>query len=196
MITLRHAVESLYQISVIENKASSTKRLERLADLCIQELGAREVKDARKEVAIPGIGRDKQWDIAWTHAGKIRLGISLKSLLKNIPGAVPNRADDLMGEMANVQLLSPEIVTGYIMIFDIGAKIPRNGKRWVDIFRSHVEPLSGRSAPAWAAGMVEAIEIVEVDFSRGPHLVTSGNLDGFFDTLARRIFERNPGIEP
>ena len=69
---------------------------------------------AATEINVPGIGRSKKWDVGWPPAGRARLGISLKSLLRNIPGTVPNRVDDLTGEMANVQLLSPEIVTGYI----------------------------------------------------------------------------------
>ena len=44
--------------------------------------------------------------------------ISLKSIWKNVAGTVPNRLDDLMGEAANVQQMSPEVVTGYIMLFD------------------------------------------------------------------------------
>lgn len=35
--------------------------------------------------------------------------------------------------------------------------------------RDAVNRLSGRDAPAWAAGMVEASAIVEVDFSKGRH---------------------------
>ena len=193
MVTLKGAIEELHRIAVVEGKTTSTLRLSILADLCLQELASRRVVNAEKEVVIPGIGRAKKWDVAWRHGGKIRLGISLKSILKNIAGTVPNRADDLMGEMANVQLQSPEIVTGYIMVFDTQHEGRKDGRRWVDIFRSHVTPLSGREAPAWAPGMVEAISIVEVDFSDGPRLLSPSNLDDFFDSLARTVRERNPG---
>ena len=107
----------------------------------------------------------------WRGRQRVRcvLGISLKSLLRNVAGTVPNRVDDLTGEMANVQLLSPEIVTGYIMVFDTtGSGLRQDGTRWVDFFREAVERLSGRDAPAWAAGMVEASAVVEVDFSQAP----------------------------
>src|ERR1051326_5644282 len=70
------------------------------------------------EVGIRGLGRQKDWDLAYVLAGKPRLLVSLKSILKNMPGVVPNRLDDLMGEVANVQQLSPEIVTGYVVIMD------------------------------------------------------------------------------
>ena len=196
MLTLEKAIEDLYRIAVTEGKRTSTLRLGCLADLCVQELARRQVTNAGKEVVIPGIGRDKQWDVAWKHGGKVRLGISLKSILSNIPGTVPNRADDLMGEMANVQLLSPEIVTGYVMVFDSQSDVRRDGKRWVDVFRSHVERLSGRQAPAWAAGMVEAASIVEVDFSNGPLLLTPPTLDEFFDRLVQQLRARNPGAIP
>ncbi len=196
MLTLEKAIEDLYRIAVTEGKRTSTLRLGCLADLCVQELARRQVTNAGKEVVIPGIGRDKQWDVAWKHGGKVRLGISLKSILSNIPGTVPNRADDLMGEMANVQLLSPEIVTGYVMVFDTQSDVRRDGKRWVDVFRLHVERLSGRQAPAWAAGMVEAASIVEVDFSNGPLLLTPPTLDEFFDRLVQQLRARNPGAIP
>lgn len=49
------------------------------------------------EVGIRGLGRQKDWDLAYVLAGKPRLLISLKSILKNLSGVVPNRLDDLMG---------------------------------------------------------------------------------------------------
>lgn len=196
MITLGDAVADLYRIAIAEKKSRSTKRLDLLADLCVQELDRRGLRDAEKEVAVPGIGRHKKWDVAWRHGGKFRLGISLKSLLANIPGTVPNRADDLMGEMANVQLRSPEIVSGYIMVFDLNAAPPRkDGQLWVDVLRSYLDRIDGRAAPAWAAGMVEAMAIVEVGFAEGPRLVRPQDLDPFFDRLAATVKERNPSAD-
>ena len=193
-VTLEDAVNDLYRITVIEGKKTATNRLGRLGDLCVQELEAREIAGARKEVPVPGIGREKRWDVAWTYDGKVRLAISLKSMLSNISGSVPNRADDLMGEMANVQLRSPEIVTGYIMVFGGQTNNTQSGATsWVEVFRQAIQRLSGRQAPAWAPGMVEASAIVEVDFSEEPRLVGGNNLDDFFDQLARCVKERNPG---
>ena len=117
----------------------------------------------------------------------------MKSLLRNIAGTVPNRIDDLVGEVANVQLSSPEIVTGYIMIFNTsGNGLRRDGTRWADVFHDAVNRLSGRDAPAWAAGMVEASALVEVDFSEGPRIVAEPDMSGFFDRLADCVKERNP----
>ncbi len=196
MISLQDAVDTLYRVVVVDKKPTSNARLATLADMCLQQLAARGLADGTTEALVPGIGRTKKWDVAWPSDGKVRLGISLKSLLKNVGGSVPNRADDLMGEVANVQLSSPEIVTGYVMLFDVGQNgggVQKSGERWVDTFRSYVEQLSGRAAPAWAAGMVEAAAIVEIDFSEGPRIVAEPDMSAFFDRLAHCVRERNPG---
>lgn len=197
MISLQDAVDDLYRVVKVDKKPTSNARLAMLADFCVQELAGRGVPDGAKEVLVPGIGRPKRWDVAWPGTGKVRLGISLKSLLSNVGGSVPNRADDVMGEMANVQLSSPEIVTGYLMLFDVGQNgggVQKGGERWVDTFRSYVEQLSGRQAPAWAAGMVEAAAIVEIDFSDGPLIVAEPDMPAFFDRLAQSVRERNPDM--
>jgi hypothetical protein len=196
MISLQDAVDTLYRVVVVDKKPTSNARLATLADMCLQQLAARGLADGTTEALVPGIGRTKKWDVAWPSDGKVRLGISLKSLLKNVGGSVPNRADDLMGEVANVQLSSPEIVTGYVMLFDVGQNgggVQKSGERWVDTFRSYVEQLSGRAAPAWAAGTVEAAAIVEIDFSEGPRIVAEPDMSAFFDRLAHCVRERNPG---
>ncbi|MXZ83983.1 MAG: hypothetical protein F4Z10_09995 [Synechococcus sp. SB0666_bin_14] len=195
MLTLQGAVDHLYQLAVVENKGTSTQRLQVLADLCIQELDARGVRGARCEVQVPGMGRPKQWDVAWEHGGRVRLGISLKSLLRNLRGSVPNRIDDLMGEMANVQLWSPEIVTGYVMLLNIEDDSVRkmDGRTWSQFFSSVIDRLSGRRAPAWAPGMIEASALVRINFANGATLVDPGqSLAPFFDRLAQCVKERNP----
>ena len=193
MITLQDAVDDLYRIAIIERKSTSKSRLDVLADYCVEQLEARRIKGVAKELPVSGIGREKKWDVAWSAQGKVRLGISLKSILRNLSGTVPNRVDELQGEVANVQLLSPEIVTGYIMIFNgSGNGIRKDGQRWIDVFRQAISRLSGRNAPAWAAGMVEASAIVEVDFSRDSQIVDAPDMSAFFDRLTQCIFERNP----
>lgn len=115
MITAQDAVDQLFRIAVTENKATSTARLDTLAEFCVQELTRRGLHGAAKEASILGAGRRKRWDVAWQYDGKYRLGLSLKSILRNLGGTVPNRIDDLIGEVANAQLLSPEIVIGIIV---------------------------------------------------------------------------------
>lgn len=192
MISLQDAVTNLYEIA--RERPTSTKRLDVLADMCIEQLDRRGINGATKELSVPGIGRSKKWDVAWPAEGKIRLVISLKSILKNIAGTVPNRLDDLTGEMANVQLQSPEIVTGYLMLFNNGDAMRSDGTPWVDFFRDAVERLSGRDAPAWAAGMMEASAVVEVDFADGPRIVAEPDMAAFFDRLAHCVKDRNPDI--
>ncbi len=59
MITAQDAVDDLYRIAVTEEKATSTSRLDALADFCVQELTRRGLKDVEKESSIPGAGREK-----------------------------------------------------------------------------------------------------------------------------------------
>lgn len=195
MITLQDAVNDLYRIAVVEDRRSSTNRLAMLADMCVQQLAQRGIGEAAKELSVPGIGRTKTWDVAWPSEGRVRLGISLKSILRNLAGTVPNRIDDLQGEVANVQLLSPEIVTGYIMVFDAaGNGLRQDGTRWVDFFRDAINRLSGRDAPSWATGMVESSAIIEVDFANEAHILATPDMPAFFDKLAQSVRERNPHL--
>ena len=195
MISAQDAVDDLYRVAVTQEKATSTLRLGLLADFCVQELKRRGLKDVEKEASIPGAGREKQWDVAWQYDGKYRLGISLKSLLKNLGGTVPNRIDDLIGEVANAQLHSPEIVIGYVMVFNVAEDgfSPKHGSTWCDLFRQRATSLSGRRPPSWTTGTVEDFVLVEVNFSAGPSILApSQSFDAFFDTLVEQVRERNP----
>ena len=199
MTELQGAVDELYRIAVTDAKATSTKRLDTLADLCVQELTRRGLQQVEKEASIPGAGREKLWDVAWRYDGKYRLGISLKSLLKNLGGTVPNRIDDLIGEVANAQLYSPEIVIGYIMIFNIEEDTfsQKHGATWFDLLESRLSSLSGRRPPAWTTGAVEDFLLVKVNFSTGSEILsTSQPLDAFFDTLIAEVDARNPNALP
>ncbi|MCE2543081.1 MAG: hypothetical protein J4F30_06570 [Acidobacteria bacterium] len=195
MISIESAIDALYRTAVTEGKATSTTRLETLADYCVQELARRGLQGVEKEASIPGAGRDKKWDVAWRYDGKYRLGISLKSLLRNLGGTVPNRIDDLIGEVANAQLCSPEIVVGYIMVFNVAEDTfsPKHGSTWSDLFRNRLQSLSGRRSPSWTTGTVEDSVLVEVDFSSGSAiLAVSQPLNEFFDTLVDEVSARNP----
>lgn len=59
MITAQDAVDHLYRIAVTENKATSTARLDTLAEFCVQELTRRGLRGAEQEASIPGAGRRK-----------------------------------------------------------------------------------------------------------------------------------------
>lgn len=197
-MTLQDAVDSLYRIAVVEGKATSTRRLDDLARFCMAELSARGLPEAVTEAKLPGGGREKSWDVAWHLDDKPRLAISLKSLLKNLGGTVPNRVDDLMGEVTNVQMYSPEIVTGYIMLFNVAedAYSPLHKSTWAELLKRRIARLSGRRPPAWSIGMIEASLFLEVDFSEGPRLVSGAEDVGpFFDRLVAQVRYRNPILE-
>jgi len=194
-VSLDDAVRHLHRVAVEEAKATSPARLDVLADYCVQELELRGLEGGSKEVLVDGIGRGKKWDVAWRHGGKTRLAVSLKSLLKNIPGTVPNRIDDLMGEVANVQLYSPEIVVGYVMLFDSrqNAWSRKHGASWLDFLRSRLTDLSGRRPPAWAPGTIEAFVVAEIELGSSPRLKSEpDDFAKFFDELVQHVRFRNP----
>jgi hypothetical protein len=196
-MTLAEAIDSLYSIAVTQGKATSTIRLQGLADYCVQELARRGLRDAETEVTIPGGGREKQWDVAWKLHEKYRLAISLKSILRNLAGTVPNRIDDLMGEVTNVQMYSPEIALGYLMVFDVSqdSASTRHGSTWCQLLRHRLGELSGRKAPSWSVGMIEGFAIIEVDFSRRA-MILGGEAAAhqMFESLAQEVRRRNPSL--
>jgi hypothetical protein len=198
-MTLDEAVRQLYSIAVQEGKATSTIRLQGLARFCGEELERRGLEGTETEAAIPGGGREKQWDVAWRLHGKYRLAISLKSILRNLSGTVPNRIDDLIGEVANAQMHSPEIVIGYLMVFDTSQDTlsARHGMTWCEVLRQRLTDLSGRRAPSWSVGMIEHFAILEVDFSKGPAIVQGqAEVQAMLDGLVAEVRRRNPSVQP
>jgi hypothetical protein len=196
-MTLDEAVRQLYSIAVEEGKATSTIRLQGLAQFCAEELERRGLDDTETEAGIPGGGREKQWDVAWRLHGKYRLAISLKSILRNLSGTVPNRIDDLIGEVANAQMYSPEIVIGYLMVFDTSQDTlsARHGTTWCEVLRHRLTDLSGRRAPSWSVGMIEHFAILEVDFSGGPAIVRGQDeVLAMLDGLVTEVRRRNPSV--
>ena len=65
-MTIQDAVDSLYRIAVTEGKGTSPKRLDDLARYCIAELARRGLDGAVMEAKLPGGGREKSWDVAWS----------------------------------------------------------------------------------------------------------------------------------
>lgn len=193
---LQSAIDELYRLAVSEGKKTSTLRLRSLADCCISGLERRGLSGAVAEASIDGGGRPKNWDVGWKWAGKYRLVLSLKSILKNLAGTVPNRLDDLMGETANVQLYSPEIVTGYMMVIDVSAgNDRRDGSTWCRILEDRLEKLSVRRAPYWTPSTFESFSLIRVDFGEGPRILSGADsFDRMLDEVAEETRRRNPGI--
>lgn len=202
-VTLSKTVDDL-----LSRKTQDPNRLTLLAEYCIEALkryGLDEVREGdASEINIPGLARKKDWDVAYIMAGRPRLLISLKSILKNLAGTVPNRLDDLMGEAANVQQLAPEIVVGYVVIVDeVGNSQRRDGSgTWIEYFRSRLDQIAIRKAPLWNQGLVEAIWLIRIDSSRAPgeRLVESVATDSegtaFFDALVSELRRREPSLLP
>lgn len=197
-ITLQLAIEQLYSKAVMDRASTSTKRLDELAQFCLQQLEKRGLLNAETDVDIQGGGRTKNWDVAWKHDDKYRLVISLKSILRNLPGTVPNRIDDLIGEVTNIQMYSPEIVIGYLMVFDVSKDVISKKHRmtWCQLLRKRLEKLKGRSEPAWGTGLIESFALVEVEFSNNPLLVSGKEeVIKMFDILVREVKYRNPALK-
>jgi hypothetical protein len=102
-----------------------------------------------------------------------------------------------MGEVVNLQMYSPEIVIAYMMVFDVSedSYSESRGGTWCDLFRSRLTQLSTRRAPSWSVGMIESFVILEVDFSKGPVLLTAeSQVHEMFDRVTEETKRRNPSI--
>lgn len=192
--------------SLLSHSATSTNRLRALADYLKQLFeheGLPNVKGGSGgELQVPGLSRVKSWDLAYEFAGKFRLLVSLKSMLKNISGSVPNRLDDLQGEIANVQQLRPEIVIGYVVLFDIAEDSVRSedGDSWSDYFEAALKKMAIRRAPLWNQGLFEGLWFIRFD-SRKPasaRLLSTGDTsqarERFLRALLCELKLREPAV--
>lgn len=191
--------------AITQKRTQDPGRLTPLADYIKAELEAYGLPDVRGgsngELKIQGIARPKDWDVAYNFAGKDRLLISLKSIWANAAGTVPNRLDDLMGEAANVQQLAPEIVTGYVVLFDAKADTRRrDGLMWSEHFENSVKRITIRRAPLWNQGLLEGTWFILIDSRKpqGSRVVDPAKTDreghAFFLALLRELVHREPAI--
>lgn len=198
---LEEAIESL-----LSKPSTSTHRLNVLADhmkSLLKEAGLPDVQGGSSgELQVPGLARTKDWDIAYEFAGKFRLLISLKSMLGNISGSVPNRIDDVQGEIANVQQLRPEIVIGYVVLFDVKEDTNRrDGGTWSEFFESAIQKLSIRRAPLWNQGLLEGSWFIRFDSRKptGQRLIDSKSAEEngrkFNAALLCELQRREPAIK-
>jgi len=201
-VSLSDAVDNL-----LSRRTQDSDRLHSLAMYCIEAFARAGLPGLRggkaDEVGIRGLGRQKDWDLAYVLAGKPRLLISLKSILKNFSGVVPNRLDDLMGEVANVQQLSPELVIGYVVIMDEKENTPhRGGGTWIDHFESNLHKISIRRAPLWNQGLIEGAWLIRIDSrnTAGQRVVDPAAADAagvaFFKALLDELYLREPTLKP
>ena len=200
-VTLSEAVDDL-----LRRQTQDPGRLDLLAKFCVEAFDREGLAGVRggkaNEVGIRGLGRQKDWDLAYVLAGKPRLLISLKSILKNLAGTVPNRLDDLMGEAANVQQLSPEIVIGNVVIMDEKEDFMRRegSGTWSDHFESNLRKIAIRKAPLWNQGLIEGAWLIRINSARPPGDRISAALDmdakgtNFFRALLDELHLREPTI--
>jgi hypothetical protein len=200
-VSLADAVDDL-----LRRPTQDAGRLDLLAKFCVDAFEREGLPGVRggkaNEVGIRGLGRQKDWDLAYVLAGKPRLLVSLKSILKNLAGTVPNRLDDLMGEAANVQQLSPEIVIGYVVLVDEHEdSLRRDGKgTWSDHFEENLRRIAIRRAPLWNQGLVEAAWLIRINSSRPARNRVSNAVDmdargtSFFRALLDELYLREPTL--
>jgi hypothetical protein len=190
---------------VIRRPTQSPDRLQALADHIKVKLAEHGLPGCQGvtggELPVRGLARTKDWDVAYEYAGKFRLLISLKSMWKNAAGTVPNRIDDHMGEIANVQQLSPEIVIGYVVLFDVVADSRRkDGLMWSEFFENAIKSIAIRKAPLWNQGLLEATWFIRFDSTRpvGSRLTepakTLAEQHQFFLDLLAELRRREPAI--
>lgn len=201
-VSLADAVDDL-----LARKTQDSGRLNSLATYCIEAFARAGLAGVRggkaDEVGIRGLGRQKDWDLAFVLADKPRLLVSLKSILKNLSGVVPNRLDDLMGEAANVQQLSPEIVIGYVVLMDESEDKPRKGgSTWISHFRNNLDKIAIRRAPLWNQGLIEGAWLIRINSSKsvGKRVVDTHSADAegvnFFKALIDELYLREPTLKP
>jgi hypothetical protein len=190
---------------IMKKNRQDASRLGPLADYAKQQLRDYGLPNVRGgtggELQIRGLARPKDWDIAYNYAGKDRLLISLKSLWKNASGTVPNRIDDLMGETANVQQMSPELVIGYIVLFDKQADSKRrDGVLWSEYFYSAIQRIAIRRAPIWNQGLLEGTWFIAIDSQKpyGQRILEPDKVEAegrvFFLSLLSELKLREPAI--
>ncbi|WP_439621482.1 hypothetical protein [Gemmata sp.] len=191
---------------IVGKHKNNSNRLQPLADYLVRLFAALGLPDTRggstAELRIPGLARRKDWDVAYDFAGKPRLLVSLKSIWANASGTVPNRIDDLMGEVANAQQMSPELVTGYVMLFNVDEDGLRkeDGRSWSQFLEEAIRTIAIRKAPLWNQGLIEGFWFIRFDTARpvGDRVVdlqsTESKGVSFVSALLAELRRREPAV--
>lgn len=187
MTDLYDAIDFLHDRVYVQGKPTSPKRMDDLAEYVIGELESRGIRGWETEVKLDAFAREKQWDVVHRVDGKPRVAITLKSILRNLAGTVPNRTDDLIGETADLQMRYPEIIVGYVVVMDL-AETDRdpNAAEWVEKMDARLEAISGREPPFWGRGTLEASEVIKAKLQGHEEpvlLTTEDEMDEFFGTI-------------
>lgn len=184
---------------------------------CCQELKARGIPNAEIEVVLPGVYRNKKWDVGVLVDGEPRLGISCKSIVSNHGGTVPNRIDDLLGEGVNLHRRHPKAVLGWLFMMsrideskyvqkrtaELGGMTPERrtyleerGDIWFERLVKSVTQADQRSGPNDFPEKFEAVSFSQIEFDKTPINVRipkgAKSPDQMFDDLAKIYFQRFP----
>jgi hypothetical protein len=191
---------------ILQRHPRDSGRLQPLANYLIERFAAQGLSGltggSTDELSIPGLARHKDWDVAYDFAGKPRLLVSPKSIWRNASGTVPNRIDDLMGESANAQQMSPELVTGYVLLFDTNCDAVRqsDGRRWSEFLEERLARISIRKAPLWNQGLIEGSWLLRFNSkaAKGSRVVNlaaaEAACDAFIKALLAELHLREPAI--
>lgn len=187
MTSLQDAIEFLHHKVYVEESPTSPIRMDVLAEYVIEELEDRGISGWETEVRLNAFAREKQWDVVHRVEGKPRVAITLKSILRNLAGTVPNRTDDLIGEVADLQMRYPEIIIGYLVVMD-EARTDRdpNSPEWVDTMDRRLEAITGRRPPFWGRGALEASGVIRTNLAGEGNSklhTTESEMDGFFEAI-------------
>jgi hypothetical protein len=110
-----------------------------------------------------------------------------------------------MGEVANVQQLSPELAIGYVVIMDQKLDSPRRGfgsETWIDYFEACLARIAIRKAPLWNQGLLEGAWIIRIDTRNpsGQRVVRANETHDqgihFFRALLSELYLREPSLRP
>jgi hypothetical protein len=191
---------------MLKKHPKDSGRLQPLANYLVERFAVHGLQGmtggSTRELQIPGLARNKDWDVAYAFAGKPRLLVSLKSIQANVGGTVPNRLDDLMGESANAQQMSPELVIGYVMLFDTSEdSVRKEDKRlWSEYLEERLNRISIRKAPLWNQGLIESFWLLRFNSqvakgNRVPSLPAAEvAADTFIKALLAELRLREPAI--
>ena len=156
---------------------------------CVNQLRLKGVEGALTEVQLPGAYRAKNWDVALVSGGEPQLAISCKSIVRNIPGTVPNRLDDMLGEAVNLHREFPKAVIGYLIL--LGATDGRDDKNmdhWFDRCGARLGLCGPRQSADQHAEKWEALCLLQRPLGHEMSWMKShpacDQLPGFFSRLA------------
>lgn len=190
MTSLYEAIDFLHHKVYVEESPTSPIRMDVLADYVVEELEDRGIEGWETEVRLNAFAREKQWDVVHRVEGKPRVAITLKSILRNVAGTVPNRTDDLIGEVTDLQMRYPEIIIGYLVVMDhVPTDRDPNPSEWIEKMSKRLDAITGRKPPFWGRGSIEASQVVETELAErdDPELLTTPeDMEEFFETIVNQ----------